>query len=84
MLEDCQLAKLSVEEAQLLSDHRDVVKACENLLRLCTEFHIARLATIDISKSESLHELLVNKAKVDGMRTLMADFSQSWVRETKR
>ncbi len=84
MLVVCQLAKLNIGDSQLMADNKDVVKACENLLALCVDFHKERLSTIDISKPECMHELLVQRARIDGMKTLAADFAQAWVRETKR
>ncbi len=78
------MAKLNIADAQLMADNKDVVKACENLLQLCADFHLARLTSLDISNPEAIHDLLVAKARLDGMRALITDFSGRWQAEIRK
>jgi hypothetical protein len=65
--------KLSEVDREALIEGEDAVKAALALLEKCKQRQVERLATAELDPAK----LLVERAKLEGMTTLIYDFTQA-------
>jgi len=66
---------LTIDEKYLLADNIEALKAGAKLLHTIVDRHIDKLLTESIDSGEAT-KLLIQRAKIDGMRGMISEYEQ--------
>lgn len=66
---------LTIDEKYLIAENLDCLKAGVKLLHLVVERHIDKLLSESIDSGDGA-KLLIQRAKIDGMRGLISEYEQ--------